>query len=120
MELGTFLPYLKIQHRRGIDNGMADFLSRFPTFTRYIPTPKDVVYLPEEDYADVAEVPLFTHKLVSNDDKLIANWRYTLVEAKAPKEATTIWQGHIDTISLAEEHSASPEVRNPYLEGLVA
>ena len=120
MELGTFLPYLKIQHRRGVDNGMADFLSRFPTFTRYIPTPKDVVYLPEEDYADVAEVPLFTHKLVSNDDQLIANWRYTLVEAKDPKEATTIWQGHIDTLALMEEPMALPDGNNPFLEGLVA
>jgi hypothetical protein len=71
MELGTFLPYLKIQHRRGVDNGMADFLSRFPTFEKYLATPADTAYLPEDDYADVAEVPLFTHELVSEDDLLL-------------------------------------------------
>ena len=121
MELGTFLPYLKIQHRRGIDNGMADFLSRFPTFTRYIATPQDVVYLPEEDYADVAEVPLFTHKLVSNDDNLIAKWRYTLVEAREPKEATTIWQGYVDNCALISAENALPQGdHKPYLESLVS
>ena len=34
MELGTFLPYLKIQYRVGAENGLGDFLSRYPTFAK--------------------------------------------------------------------------------------
>ena len=119
MELGTFLPYLKIQHRRGVDNGMADFLSRFPTFEKYVGSPKDVVHLPDEDFADVVEVPLFTHKLVSENDNLIRNWRYTLVEAKEPKQAEIIWQGQVDILLLATTESGSL-IRNAFLEGLVS
>jgi len=120
MELGTFLPHLKIQHRRGIDNGMADFLSRFPTFERYIVTPKDIVHAPDGDFADVAEVPLFTHRLTSTDDAIFKNWRFTLVEDKDPKGADTIWQGHIDTVYLVNEPADVTETRNAYLEGLVS
>ena len=117
MELGTFLPYLKIQHRRGVDNGMADFLSRFPTFERYIAQPTDVAHLPEDDYLDVAEVSLFSHKLVSEDDQVVRNWRYKLVEDTSPKEATLIWQGHVESTqvdALTEKQTES----ECYLEGL--
>ncbi|KAL3911560.1 MAG: hypothetical protein SGPRY_008648, partial [Prymnesium sp.] len=36
MEIGTFLPYLKLAYRKGADNGLADFLSRYPTFKAYV------------------------------------------------------------------------------------
>ena len=45
MELGTFLPYLKIQYRKGSENGFADFLSRYPTFKKYYVTERDKFYL---------------------------------------------------------------------------
>lgn len=38
MELGTFLPYLKVAYRRGCDNGVADFLSRYPIFKNFLTT----------------------------------------------------------------------------------
>ena len=117
MELGTFLPYLKIQHRRGIDNGMADFLSRFPTFERYIATPADVAYLPEHDYVDVADIALFSHELVSEDDQILRNWRFRLVEDHSPKEPTLIWQGHLESVAQGE-HDARPTDSEVYLESL--
>ena len=119
MELGTFLPYLKIQHRRGVDNGMADFLSRFPTFEKYLATPADTAYLPEDDYADVAEVPLFTHELVSEDDQLLRNWRYKLVEDRVTKEPTQIWQGHVEDVAHLPSIPTNFESER-YLEGLTS
>ena len=96
MELGTFLPYLKIQYRKGELNGMADFLSRFPTFVKYFKKDReDVAELPEEDYADVADIPLFTHQLVTPDDEIIRSWRYQLKE-KRPASTQTFWQGMLD------------------------
>ena len=119
MELGTFLPYLKIQHRRGVDNGMADFLSRFPTFEKYVATPADTAYLPEDDYADVAEVPLFTHALVSEDDQLLRSWRYKLVEDRVTKEPKQIWQGHVEDVAYLTPNSITSDSEK-YLEGLVS
>ena len=117
MELGTFLPYLKIQHRRGVDNGMADFLSRFPTFERYVAKPSDVAYLPEHDHADVADIALFSHELVSEDDQILRNWRFKLVENRSHKEPTLIWQGHIES-DVLEAPTVRPTDSEEYLEGL--
>jgi len=118
MELGTFLPYLKIQHRRGVENGMADFLSRFPTFERYMFNSADVAKLPVDDYVDVAEIPLFTHELVSANDQTVRNWRYRLVEDTAAKEPTVIWQGHVEGVVQTGETPG--RIQNEiYLEGLM-
>ena len=93
MELGTFLPYLKIAHRAGALNGMADFLSRFPTFEKYVTRPSDIVAFPDTDFADVAEIPLFSHKLEGDDVTLLRGWTYKLKEESTPPlTATAIWQ----------------------------
>ena len=80
MKLGTFLPFLKIHHRAGILNEMTDFLSLFLTFEKYVAPPDSTVELPLYDFADVAEVPLFSHELISADDQRLVNWRYLLKE----------------------------------------
>ena len=102
MELGTFLPYLKIQHRAGILNGMADFLSRFPTFAKYVAKPGDFVHLPDGDYADVCDVPLFTHQLTTKDE-WVRSWHVMLREDPTAPQATAIWHGDADAITLLNE-----------------
>ena len=39
LELGTYLPHLKISYRKGVDNGLADLISRFPVFAEYAQGP---------------------------------------------------------------------------------
>ena len=56
MELMSFMPHLKIGHRAGLLNGMADLLSRYQYFEKYIPAVEDVVSLPDDLYEQVAEV----------------------------------------------------------------
>ena len=93
MELGTFMPYLKICYRKGVDNGMADFLSRYPTFSEYVPTVEGVAYLPDDMFNEVHDIPLFTHTLGDDENsRSIAKWRYKLLEAKRPQELEAIWQ----------------------------
>ena len=94
MELGTFLPYLKIQYRKGELNGLADFLSRYPTFKQYVSEPDRVAHLPDEAYEEVARHDFFTHDLGPDDDCL-KGWKCTLMEAKDPKLAERIWQAQI-------------------------
>ena len=40
------MPHLKIGFRKGVDNGLADLLCRFPTFRRFATQRSDVVSLP--------------------------------------------------------------------------
>ena len=116
MELGTFLPYLKIQYRAGILNGIADFLSRFPTFERYVFKPSDAVTMPD-GLDDVAEVPLFTHELSPEENRLLKNWKYTLRESPTPALATAIWHGDADAVNLVdpEPHDEAAERRQAEL-----
>ena len=91
MELGTFLPYLKVAYRRGVDNGMADFLSRYPTFQQYV-TPREEPELPSELFDLIPEaVPLFTHRL-GDDDAWLEKWKLDLYEAKNPVVVESVWQ----------------------------
>ena len=100
IELGTFLPYLKIQYRKGSENGMADFLSRYPTFEEYVARPSQVARL-EFEHDVVGEVPLFTHDLLDGDDQSwLQSWKVSIAEARLPAEATHIWQDeNADVIS---------------------
>ena len=92
MELGTFLPFLKVAYRKGVDNGMADFLSRYPTFKNYVQEDDDATGMSEELFDLLPEsVPLFTHKL-GDDDAWLAQCRYPLYEAKNPAQIESIWQ----------------------------
>ena len=104
MELGTFLPYLKIGYRRGVDNGMADFLSRYPTFENYVSKPMESAPLPDELFDVIGDVPLFTHELGPDEDYL-RKARLTLIESKDPRLVTEVWQAQ----SLPKE-AATPEI----------
>ncbi|MDC0525347.1 DDE-type integrase/transposase/recombinase [bacterium] len=100
MELGTFMPYLKIQYRKGDDNGMADFLSRWPTFERYCPRPEGVAQLPDDLFEDLQEIPLFTHQLGPDpDQQALRGWKYTLCEARDPKELEQVWQAQVTEVT---------------------
>ena len=91
MELGTFLPYLKIGYRKGIDNGVGDFLSRYPAFEKYV-TRREDIQLPSELFDKLPEsVPLFTHRL-GDDDAWLEKARLELYEAKDPQLIEQIWQ----------------------------
>jgi hypothetical protein len=56
MELMSFLPHLKIGHRAGKENGMADLLSRFPYFQKYVKEPEHEVEIPDDLFEQVAAV----------------------------------------------------------------
>ena len=53
----SFLPYLRIAYRRGIDNGMADLLSRFPLFEKYVSRNDDTAEMPEDLFEKIGEAP---------------------------------------------------------------
>ena len=93
MELGTFLPYLKIQYRKGSENGFADFLSRYPTFKKYYVTERDKFYLAPAIFDVLQSVPLFTHDIADEDErKLLQGWSTTILESPRPAETSAFWQ----------------------------
>ena len=117
MELGTFLPYLKIQYRKGELNGWADFLSRFPTFESYTKAPGTDMYLPEPTFVTTqADVPLFTHEIAGTEEaKIMKGFRYHLMETSQPAEAAEFWQAQQtqETIAAMVETSAlAPDLPN--------
>ena len=96
MELGTFLPFLKIGYRKGADNGMADFLSRYPSFRNFVQEPAQVQELPSELFDMIPEAaPLFTHRL-GDDDAWLAKAKIEMMEAKDPERLRRIWQAPAD------------------------
>ena len=110
IELGTFLPYLKIAFRKGESNGLADFLSRYPTFEKYVTRPEGVAQLPDETLIDICEVPLFTHELSDErEQQAFGGWKYTIAEAKEPEELESIWQAH-SAYEAAGKDSADAEL----------
>ena len=93
MELGTFLPYLKIQYRKGSENGFADFLSRYPTFKKYYVTERDKFYLAPAIFDVLQSVPLFTHDIADEEErKLLQGWSTTILESPRPAETSAFWQ----------------------------
>ena len=92
IELGTFLPYLKIQHRKGVQNGLADFISRYPTFQQYVKRPRDELQLPPGVFDNVASVPLFTHEVADEEERqLLSGFNVDLVETSNETEAEKFW-----------------------------
>ena len=76
-ELGTFLPFLKVAYRKGAANGMADLLSRYPSFEQYVTRTTDLVEFPVDSMDFVGNVPLFTHELTPTTQYLSSS-RYDL------------------------------------------
>ena len=82
MEIGTFLPFLRIAHRKGVANGIADLLSRFPTFRKYVRAPAEEIELPGDLFDFIGDAPLFTHKLGGTKSSHLVNASYRLYESK--------------------------------------
>ena len=98
IEIGTFMPYLKIQHRKGSQNGLADFISRYPTFERYVKRERDELKLPPSAYNRLATVPLFTHEVADeNEAKILGGWEAELYETSVPSEAEKFWHQPANT-----------------------
>ena len=92
IELGTFMPFLKIQHRKGVQNGLADFISRYPTFAKYVKRERDELQLPPGVFDRVATVPLFTHEVADEDEaRLLKGWSVDLIETANTTEAEKFW-----------------------------
>ena len=107
MELGTFLPFLKVGYRKGSDNGMADFLSRYPAYRDYVAEPKDVQVMSEELFDALPEsVPMFTHRL-GDDEGWLKSARYELYEAKDPQRLRDIWQAPADDTGATTDQPTS-------------
>ena len=59
VEIGTYLPHLRIGHRRGANNGLADLLSRFPAFEEFVKPPNNDVTLPDDLFDYVGDAKLY-------------------------------------------------------------
>lgn len=58
VELGTYLPHLKIGYRKGASNGLADLLSRFPTFRQFVRLPGDQEVIPDSLH-EIGTAPMY-------------------------------------------------------------
>ena len=59
LELGAYLPHLKIAFRKGDDNGLADLLSRYPAFENFTKARASTVELPDDLFEKMGEAPYF-------------------------------------------------------------
>ena len=88
LELGSYLPHLKVAFRRGSDNGMADLLSRYQIFKEYVkhhpPNPEvDTVTLPDDLFDKIGDAPLFNPAVLEHKERrYLATSTYELVEPK--------------------------------------
>lgn len=93
MELGAYLPQLRIAFRRGTDNGLADLLSRFSAFEKFTTTRDENLELPDDLFDRIGEAPLFNpsarkEQRVPYMDSSV----YELYEAKLRKSiASPLW-----------------------------
>ena len=58
VELGTYLPHMKIGYRKGASNGLADLLSRFPTFRQFVRLPGDQEVIPDSLH-EIGTAPMY-------------------------------------------------------------
>lgn len=66
LELGAYLPHLRISFRRGNDNGLADLLSRFPAFNDFTKRREDPVQLPDDLFEKMGDAPMFNPALLKH------------------------------------------------------
>ena len=95
-ELGSFLPHLRISYRKGSDNGLADLLSRFPTFAKFTATRNEIIKLPDDYFDYIGTAPLF-HRIPSTRGKEhLYSSTYELYEPKVRGEVIkdTFWLSH--------------------------
>jgi DNA (cytosine-5)-methyltransferase 1 len=82
MEIGTFLPHLKIAYRKGADNGLADLLSRFTAFHKYIKVRDDTAELPDDLFEYVGDAPLFVRSPTVTGKRYLSGATYKLYEPR--------------------------------------
>ena len=82
MELGTFLPHLKIAYRKGADNGLADLLSRFTTFRKYVKVRDDTAELPDDLFEYIGDAPLFVRSPTVTGKRYLSEATYRLYEPR--------------------------------------
>ena len=95
-ELGSFLPHLRISYRKGSDNGLADLLSRFPTFAKFTATRDEIIKLPDDYFDYIGTAPLF-HRIPSTRGKEhLHGSTYELYEPKVRGKVSedTFWLSH--------------------------
>ena len=120
IELGTFMPFLKIQHRKGSQNGLADFISRYPTFERYVKRQRDELQLPDGVFDTLTSVPLFTHEIAGEDEAAtLRGWNVELLETSNPGAAEEFWHKH-ENINLMESTLASCSDAHAFADQLMA
>merc|ERR1711965_615304 len=87
LELGSYLPHLRISFRRGTDNGLADLLSRYPIFAKYVTLPphREPVYLPDDLFDKIGDAPLFNPAVLKHQERrYLASSAYELYEPRRP------------------------------------
>ena len=82
MEIGTFLPHLKIAYRKGADNGLADLLSRFTAFHKYVKVRDDAVELPDDLFEYIGDAPLFVRSPTVTGKRYLDGATYQLYEPR--------------------------------------
>jgi len=82
MELGTFLPHLKIAYRKGADNGLADLLSRFTAFKKYVKVRDDSAELPDDLFEYIGDAPLFVRSPSDTGKMYLDKATYRLYEPR--------------------------------------
>ena len=94
LELGAYLPHMRIAFRRGTDNGLADLLSRYQVFKAYAgERVGEQVTLPDDLFDKIGDAPLFNPALfkgharsvevrTDEDREYLKTWTYELYEPK--------------------------------------
>lgn len=82
MEIGTFLPHLRIAYRKGADNGLADLLSRFTAFHKYVKVRDDAVELPDDLFEYIGDAPLFVRSPTTTGKRYLEGATYQLYEPR--------------------------------------
>ena len=96
VELGTYLPHMKIGYRKGASNGLADLLSRFPTFRQFVQLPEDKEEIPDSLY-EVGTAPMYAQpKALLDGSSHLHKACYRLFDPpqRTPEEAPDgFWSG---------------------------
>ena len=83
MELGSYLPHLKVAFRKGTDNGLADLLSRFPAFKEFTATRESTISLPDDLFDKIGDAPLFDPSVAKHKGKgYLSGATYELYDLK--------------------------------------
>ena len=101
-ELSAFLPHLRIAYRKGCDNGLADLLSRFPVYKKFVKTRQNTVSLPDDLFEFVGEAPLYHRHPSIRGPAYLKGATYELYEPRRPAAVVPDFWTSDDTTLLPE------------------